>query len=170
MGFESLLFWVAGALAVIFAFTVVLAKNPVHSAIALVANFVMLAVEFMLLHAEFIAIVEVLVYAGAVMVLFLFVVTLLMASTKQPEEEGRGRLRMQRLFAGVLAAALVLVAGDVVLNLAHLPGARVATSAFGSISAFGSALFTRYLLPFELTALVLLVAVIGVVVLGRDHG
>lgn len=165
----NFIFWVAAAVAISMAIVVVTAKNSMHGVIALVANFVMLGVLFLLLHAEFLALVEILVYAGAVMVLFLFVVTLLFAGTKPPEE-GRGRnLRGQTVSAILLGGGILAL---VVFALAVKTTIGPTTNApnnFGSIFAFGQALFTTYLLPFELTALVLLVAVIGVVFLARER-
>jgi NADH-quinone oxidoreductase subunit J len=161
------IFWIAAVWTVLTSLAVISARNPVHSAVALVADFVGLGVLF--LHAEFLAVVEILVYAGAVMVLFLFVITLLMAGTRPPAE-GRGtNLPGQAPVAVALAVVLLgfvvyLVTGPRWLSA----GARV-SQGFGSIASFGLALFTRYLLPFELTALVLLVAIVGVVVLVREH-
>ena len=163
------IFWIAAVWTVLTSLVVVSAKNPVHSAVALVADFVGLGVLFLLLHAEFLAVVEILVYAGAVMVLFLFVITLLMAGTRPPAE-GRGENLPGQL---PVAVALAVVFLGVVVYLLTGPrwlsvGAHIAQG-FGSIASFGLALFTRYLLPFELTALVLLVAIVGVVVLVREH-
>ncbi len=169
---STVVFWLAAAVAIVGAGGVLLAKHPVHSALSLVLNLAALGVLFLLLHAEFLAVVEILVYAGAVMVLFLFVVTLLMAGTKTPRDEGRFRLAYQYLLAGLFGLILfvlvahALVGADWMSSLA----ATNAGGSFGSIAAFGTALFTKYLLPFELTAVVLLVAVIGVIFLGREHG
>ncbi|MDA8346420.1 MAG: NADH-quinone oxidoreductase subunit J [Thermaerobacter sp.] len=168
---SSVVFWLAAAVAIVGAGGVLLARNPVHSALSLVVNLAALGVLFLLLHAEFLAVVEILVYAGAVMVLFLFVVTLLMAGTKTPKEEHRFRLAYQFLLAGLFGFILLVLVAHVMLGadwISSLAGPNVGS--FGSIAAFGTALFTQYLLPFELTAVVLLVAVIGVIVLGREHG
>lgn len=167
MGF---IFWIAALVALAGAVGVVASKNPVHSALALVLNLGALGVLFLLLHAEFMAVVEILVYAGAVMVLFLFVITLLMAGTKPPPDDGRLRLGSQMLLAGILGLAIFVLVAHVLLGNARvneLVGPNAGS--FGSIAQFGTALFTKYLLPFELTAVVLLVAVIGVVVLGREQ-
>jgi NADH-quinone oxidoreductase subunit J len=162
----QVVFWVAAVWVVAMSIIVVAARNPVHSAVALVANMVGLGALFLLLHAEFLAVVEILVYAGAVMVLFLFVVTLLMAGTKPPAE-GRGQNLPGQVPVAVGLAAVLLALAAWTVAQGRGPVANVA-NAFGSIASFGLALFTKYLLPFELTALVLLVAIVGVVVLGRD--
>jgi NADH-quinone oxidoreductase subunit J len=159
----------AAVLCLFMGVVVVSAKNPMHGVIALVANFVGLGVLFLLLHAEFLAVIEVIVYAGAVMVLFLFVVALLMAGTRSPQEARSktlpGQVALAIAVVGVFAA-LVVFALAVHTVLAAPPPP---TTSFGSISNFGTALFTTYLLPFELTALVLLAAVIGVVFLARER-
>ncbi len=167
---STVVFWIAAVLAVVGAVGVVSTRNPVHTALSLVLTMLSLGVLFLLLHAEFLAVVEVLVYAGAVMVLFLFVVTLLMAGVKPPKEERHLRLAYQTLIAGLFGLILfVLVLHSIVGAgwVGTLAGPQ--GGSFGSIASFGTALFTRYLLPFELTAVVLLVAVIGVVVLGREQ-
>ena len=167
---STVIFWLAAAVALVGAGGVLLSRNPVHSALSLVLNLAALGVLFLLLHAEFLAVVEILVYAGAVMVLFLFVVTLLMAGTKTPKEEHRFRLAYQFLLAGLFGLILFALVAHVMVGGGGLTGvASPNAGSFGTIAAFGTALFTKYLLPFELTAVVLLVAVIGVIVLGREH-
>lgn len=165
----NVIFWIAAVIAVAMAVTVVAAKRPMHAVVALVANFVMLGVLFLLLHAEFLAIIEVIVYAGAVVVLFLFVVALLLTGVSAPREDEGPKLPAQTSLAIILGAAILCLAGFAVainLTLGPTPGVP---EAFGSITLFGEELFTTYLLPFELTALVLLVAVIGVVFLARER-
>ena len=135
----------AAVLCLFMGVVVVSAKNPMHGVIALVANFVGLGV------------------------LFLFVVALLMAGTRSPQEARSktlpGQVALAIAVVGVFAA-LVVFALAVHTVLAAPPPP---TTSFGSISNFGTALFTTYLLPFELTALVLLAAVIGVVFLARER-
>ncbi|MHB1841967.1 MAG: NADH-quinone oxidoreductase subunit J family protein [Sulfobacillus sp.] len=159
----------AGVLCLFMGVVVISAKNPMHAVIALVANFVGLGVLFLLLHAEFLAVIEVIVYAGAVMVLFLFVVALLMAGTRAPQESrGKnlpGQVPLALAATGVFAALVVFALAVRTVLVAPPPS----TTDFGSITNFGRALFTTYLLPFELTALVLLAAVIGVVFLARER-
>lgn len=147
----------------------VTAKQPVHSVIGLLANFAFLAVLYLSLSAEFIAVVQVLVYSGAILVLFVFVVALLSSGVK-PFDVGPNRLP-RLAFPAVLAGLAGF--GVVVWSAAHavwpssaaVTGPPGAADVFGSVADFGRALFGRYLLPFEMTALVLMVAVIGVVML-----
>jgi len=164
----NLIFWIAAVVAVAMALGVVTAKKPMHAVVALVVVFVMLGTLFLLLHAEFLAIVEVLIYAGAVVVLFLFVVALLLTGTGVPQGR-RDTLAGQVPWAIILGAAVLSLAVlGVAIGTTLGPAAHV-TSGFGGIAAFATALFTTYLLPFELTAVVLLVAVIGVVFLARER-
>ncbi len=159
----------AAALCLVMGVVVISARNPMHGVIALVANFLGLGVLFLLLHGEFVALIEVIVYAGAVMVLFLFVVTLLMAGTEPPKEGAGKNLPGQLLWAIVVIGALTALIGFVLAVRTVLTQPPPSTQAFGSITDFGRSLLTTYMLPFELTALVLLAAVIGVVFLARER-
>lgn len=159
-------FVIVGLAAIAAAIGVVTARNAVHSVLWLIAHLCSLAVLYLTLQATFLGLVQVLLYAGAVMVLFLFVLGLL-STRGETEDEGtpqpRG-LAGSAVVAAIVMAALLLVgaaAGEVVRSGA-LP------SDFGSVAAFGTALFGRYLLPFEATALALLIAVVGVVAIGQE--
>lgn len=162
-------FAILAVLAVAGALGVIAAKNPVHSVLALVVNFLALAVSYLLLSAEFMAVIQLIIYAGAIMVLFLFVIGLLTVR-RAPVEQALDRLKGQVPAAVAVAAALALllaaagVAAQGAAAKAGLPGG------FGTVAQFGRDLLTTHVLPFELTAFVLLVAVIGVVVLvGRKQ-
>ncbi len=160
---ELIIFYLFAAIAVIAALGVIALRNPVHSALALALVFVCLGAMYVLLNAPFIAAAQVMIYAGAILILFLFVIMLL-----APEpESGAGALRFQRAFAiifgGVLVLQLVAVLGNAVLP-ANIPSA-VTTS--GDVYAIGRKLFTDFLLPFEITSLLLLVAMVGVIVLAK---
>lgn len=143
---------------------VIASRQPVHSVVALIVNFAALAVLFLTLSAEFLAMIQVIVYAGAILVLFLFVITLLTVSNI-PVERGEGRLRFQigpTLLTSAAALALIAVG----VNVAWSSSAAVTPPPdFGTVGHFGAQLLTTHLLAFELTALVLLVAIIGVVVM-----
>ena len=161
------LFVVVGALAVASALSVVLLRNPVHSAVALTLNFVCVAVLYLSLQAEFLAAIQVIVYAGAIMVLFLFVVTLLSPGN----EETQDRLLGQRLLAPALALVLFVEVAIMVYSRA-LAGGPVtavtpATSGLTNPQLVGAAIFTTYLFPFEVTSLLLLIAVVGAIVLAK---
>ena len=165
---ERILFFVLAAIAIVSALGMLLSRNAVHSALFLVGNFATVAVFFLLLHAPFIAMVQVTVYAGAIMVLFLFVIMLLGAEQLRYL---KSKLPWQNPVAVTLGILFFLAVwffaqgvGGPVMTL----GGAEAKRAFGSPQAIGQLLFSGYLLPFELTSFLLLVAMIGAVVLTRD--
>lgn len=162
------LFFALGSLmAVAGASGVVAARKPVHGVIALILHFLGLAALYLTLQAEFLAVVQVIVYAGAVMVLFLFVVALLTAHAQTPETRP-GRLPGQGWLAGVIA--LLFLAALVPLGVAVAGRAGGWEGDFGGVIRFGRELLTTHVLAFEVLALVLMVAVIGVVILaGRPQ-
>jgi NADH-quinone oxidoreductase subunit J len=160
------LFLVLAVLSVIAAITVVLHPNPVKSALALVVTLFLLAVVFVLLEAHMIAALQIIVYAGAIMVLFLFVIMLLNLQTDDPEH-GRRRFALRALaWAGgaVLAIELALLTRG-----ATVGNAGAAPAGYGGAQAVAQSLFTDFLLPFELTSILLLVAVVGAVVLAQKQ-
>lgn len=165
---------------------VITAKNPVHSVVALLANFAALAVLYLTLSGEFLAMIQIIVYSGAILILFVFVIALLGAGTIVGDLEPN-RLAKVATPTVIVGSLALIVLGYALLHAQNpsgggmlgaatiLPGSQNqipavtitpgAEGAFGSVADFGRALFTTYLLPFELTAFVLLIAVIGVVVL-----
>ncbi len=141
-------------------------SNPFYSALALIGNLASLAVLYLLLAAEFVAAAQVLVYAGAVMVMFLFVIAYLGGRADAPWASGPS----VQSVAAVAAAAALLVEVIVVIGLAAsgtLGDAAQVPSSFGSPAAIGQAFLTDHLLAFELTSVVLLVAALGGVILGH---
>ena len=151
--------------AVFSAINVVAQPNPVHSALFLIANFFCIAVYYLLLSAQFLAVVQVIVYAGAIMVLFLFVITLLSPGR---EETGPNRLRALQLPAIALAIILGIgLAGVLMFNdVLGAPG-NVSPQDLGTVQTVGTQLFRGFLFPFEVTSLLLLVALLGAIVLGK---
>ncbi|MDO8683443.1 MAG: NADH-quinone oxidoreductase subunit J [Armatimonadota bacterium] len=164
---ELIIFVVLGAVAVGAGIAVVAARNPVHSALFLVVNFFCLAALFLVLSAEFVAVLQVLVYAGAIMVLFLFVIMLL--NVGGVLESLRDPLGSQRWLALLLGLGLVAeVTAMVISGAVKLPAPSGGIPAgFGSPSEVGLHLYSRYLFPFEVVSLLLLVAMVGVVVLNK---
>jgi NADH-quinone oxidoreductase subunit J len=165
---DALTFAVAAIVCVAGAFGVVLLRNPVHAALSLVATLFGVAVLFVEQDAQFLAAVQVIVYAGAIVVLFLFVIMLLGVDRK--EAIFADKLRFQRTTAGVLGV-LVLV---LVLLLAKTKWPTGAPSQTGKLTGsatnvadLGKSVFTTYLLPFEITSALLVIAVIGAVALSR---
>jgi NADH-quinone oxidoreductase subunit J len=160
---NAIIFWAAAVVAVAAAVRVITLKNPVSSVLHLIVTLVCLAVLFLQLSAEFIAALQVIVYAGAIMVLFLFVVMLL---NLRKDEFGVDPLWGVRFLGGL--AGIVLLAELVILlsgGTADVPQVPVA---FGGVRMVGLALFGEYLFPFELTSILLLAAAIAVVVAARD--
>lgn len=164
----SVLFIVAAFVAVAGAAGVVLAKSPVHSVLSLVLNFIALAVLFLSLQAEFMAAIQLIVYAGAVMVLFLFVVALLTARKEMPPSPVRW-LKNQEVLGAIFGLGLMGVLAAVVLSGSGAATAAALPAQFGTVTSFGYSLLTSNVFAFELIAFVLLVAVIGVVILVGRH-
>jgi NADH-quinone oxidoreductase subunit J len=157
-----ILFVVVAVLAVASALTVILHKNPVYCALALVNTLFLIAVLFVQLDAHLVAFLQIIVYAGAIMVLFLFVLMLLAVPDEVPLEGKRGFRSAAAVAALLLAAeAMAVVLGGHAQSVAPMP------VGFGSTEVLAERLFTAQLLPFELTSLLLLVAVVGAVVMAR---
>jgi NADH-quinone oxidoreductase subunit J len=163
---DVILFFIFAAIAVLAAINVVVQTHPISSAVSLIGVMGSLAVLYLLLGAEFIAAAQVIVYAGAVMVLFVFVIMLLNAGA----EVRRGRSFMASLLgAPVLIALLALLAWFV--QRIYPAGVTVHFGGFtgGSPADIGRALFTTYLLPFEITSILVLIAIVGAIVLARKE-
>jgi len=152
-------------------------RKPVYSVIGLLVHFSALAAMYITLSAEFLGVVQIIVYSGAILVLFLFVIALL-SSGVAPFSLGPNRMP----WATIPAAALVFVtciitivavgripSGAPTTPIANAVGVAGTANAFGSVADFGKALFTVHLLPFEITAFILMVAVIGVILLAGDQ-
>ncbi len=160
------LFFVLGAVALISGGLVVFQAHPLRSALWLIVNFFAVAGIYLLAHAEFIAAIQVIVYAGAIMVLFLFVIMLL--NLRHPEEAPVMPFYGQKLAGIILAGfvALLLIYG---YTRANLPPPREALAGLGNTESIARSLFTDYLLPFEVTSVLLLVAIVGAVVLAKSR-
>jgi NADH-quinone oxidoreductase subunit J len=169
MTIDLILFLILAVAAVATALGMLLSRNTVYSALFLVLNFGTVAVFYLLLGAPFIAMVQITVYAGAIMVLFLFVIMLLGADELKPDKG----LPWQRPLALLLAALLAVEAGYIVLVRARpdasiiLPGDAVNSA--DAMRQLGGLLFNQYLLPFEVTSILLLVAMVGAIVLTKKE-
>ena len=164
------LFLILAAIAVASAFGVIFNKNVLHSALSLLLNFGVLAVFYFILKAQFLAVAQILVYAGAVMVLFLFVIMLLGAELG---ESISSWLTMRNAFLVGLGLVLLTVIGTAVFEH-FIHGARgnftpEAIAEFGQVEMIGAILFTNYVLAFQLIAVLLSVGVIGIVWLARQQ-
>jgi NADH-quinone oxidoreductase subunit J len=162
---ERLMFDASAALAVLFATVMVVHRHPVKSVLALVVSFFGLAVSFVLLTAPFIAAIQVIVYAGAILVLFLFVLMLLNVPEETREREPRP---VQRALSGV---ALVVFAFLLLRLLRSYGSAGVLRrgSLSGEVAPLARLLFSRYLLPFEALSILLLAALVGAYVLAQQE-
>jgi NADH-quinone oxidoreductase subunit J len=169
--FGAITFYVVAALTVAGGVGVIAFKSPVHSALALLGTFVMVAVLFVLKHAEFLAAVQVLVYAGGIMVLYLFVIMLVRVKELRAEDVFLSGIAPLAILGGVLLGALIAI-GIVLGSMAAGGGDAAALqmvngTTIGNTEAVGWELYTRYLVPFEIVSVVLLVAMIGAIVFGR---
>jgi len=170
----DIIFYAFAFLAVCSALGVVLAKNPVGSLLFMVVTLAAIAVEFILLEAHFLGAVQIIVYAGAIMVLFLFVIMLLNLG-HDFERDIKGGLFAMLSFVVVGALAGLLVReqrGPVAPAGLDLPGATAIDAAqaeMGAVGAFAEPLFTTYVVPFEITGILLLVAIVGALVLAKRN-
>ncbi len=169
MPLESIFFFAIGSAAVIFAVLMVIQRNPLMSAIYLIGNFFCLALLYLLLRAQLLAILQILVYTGAIMVLVVFVIMLLNLGdeTRLTERYDLRKVLGLVLVLGFMVEILYLVTSHGGLDLPADPGA--AGLRVGTVESIGAALFGRFLLPFELVSLLLLAAIIGAVVLARKR-
>ncbi|MBK9715507.1 MAG: NADH-quinone oxidoreductase subunit J [Kouleothrix sp.] len=165
---ELVVFTITAIVAIIGAVAMLLSRNAIHSALFLLLNFSSIAVMYLLLRAPFLFAVQLIVYAGAIIVLFLFVVMLLGAERSEDE---RDRIAWQRPLALALGVLLLGETAYVVLSRSGTAlFAAVATGEdFASPMRVSEALFTTYLLPFEITSVILLAALVGVVVLHQPN-
>ncbi|MBI4727989.1 MAG: NADH-quinone oxidoreductase subunit J [Acidobacteria bacterium] len=163
---EKYLFWVMAVTALLSGLGMVMARNAVHSALMLVVNFFALAVFYVLLGAHFLAAVQIIVYAGAIMVLFLFVIMLMGVQREEPADEPIRFQRPLALLAGGALGGLLVFVIRTSFGLARF-AEQAGSSSAGNAQGIGRALFTSYLFPFEVTSILLIVAAIGVVVIGR---
>ncbi len=169
MNIDLILFLILALVAIATALGMLLSRNAVYSALFLVLNFATVAVFYLLLGAPFIAMAQITVYAGAIMVLFLFVIMLLGAESLAPSKA----LPWQRPLAGVLAFTLVVEAAYLLLVRGAPSGliARPAESvnSIDNLREMANLLFGQYLLPFEITSILLLVAMVGAIVLTKQE-
>ena len=161
------LFVAFGAAALVSSLLVILHRNPVTSALFLVLAFCSLAAIYLLMHAEFVGMVQIIVYAGAIMVLFLFVIMYL--NLKSDIETG-AQIAVRRS-AGWLIGAVLAAEALWLFSRRWAPGPATPPPLVpdGNTLAIGKLLYTRYLFPFEITSLVLLAAMVGVIVMGKGH-
>ncbi len=163
---HQVLFFVFAAVAVAGAINLLAQSHPIHSALSLIVVMASLAALFLLLGAEFVAAVQVIIYAGAIMVLFIFVIMLLNAGA----EEKTGYSRVAVIFGYPAVAVLAgILAWILVRNTRSAPGVRLGEFV-GTTQSIAHLLFRDFLLPFEVTSVLILIAIMGAVVLARREG
>ncbi len=166
---EAILFFILAAAAIVTAVLMILQRNPVMSALYLVANFFCIAALYLLLRAQLLAVLQVAVYAGAIMVLVIFVIMLLNLGEEQKLAE---RINVKTVLGIVLAFGFLLE----LLYLFLTPGSQALPEVIspnadliGTVESMGTALFGKFLLPFEVTSMLLLAAIVGAVILAKKQ-
>lgn len=163
---ETLFFLIVAAIAVICSILVITNKNPLNSALSLIMTFFCLATLYVMLEAPFMAAIQIIVYAGAIMVLFVFVIMLLNVRT---ESARRGK---HALFLGSMTGLLLLIQTWYLIGKSSLTGMKgpvdsALIARVGHTELIGTSLFTDFLLPFEITSILLLAAIVGAVILSK---
>jgi NADH-quinone oxidoreductase subunit J len=168
---EKALFIIFAVMAVATALNVLLQRSPLYSALSLIGTLASLSALYLTLRAQFIAAIQIVVYAGAIMVLFIFVIMLLNVPKDQPQIEKQKGLRLLAIpFAGLLIAEMFYVLRSVPPISMPPVATDAADRAVGTTWSIGTTLFTDYLLPFEVTSVLILMAVVGAMVLARREG
>ncbi|HVS47525.1 MAG TPA: NADH-quinone oxidoreductase subunit J [Candidatus Dormibacteraeota bacterium] len=157
------IFLIAAVMAVAGAIGVVAFQQPIRSVLSLVVVMLALSILFLLLSAQFVFVVQIIVYAGAVMVLFLFVIALFGPA----RELAKTQLRFQSWLAGVFVFVLLVLIWTMLQGIQYRQPERADLGVFGTVQSIAVGLFTTYLYPFELTSILLLVAAIGAIYLSR---
>lgn len=166
MGITQLLFWFLSVVALFSALMVITSKNPIYSVLWLIVTFFAISGHYILLNAQFLAIVNIIVYAGAIMVLFLFVI-MLMNLNKETEPQKNRWLKMAGAVAGgCLLLVLVAALKDTDIKQQQ---ALVNEGSIGLIKNLGKELFTTYVVPFEISSVLFLSAMVGAVVIGKKE-
>lgn len=164
MSLEAILFWILAVISILSAIGLVVAKNPVHSVLLLIVTFFTIAGLYVLLNAQFLAVVHIIVYAGAIMVLFLFVIMLMnLNATGEPQKNNLIK------FAGVVSGGLLLLVLVAALRTAGTGTLMQGSSDIGLIQNLGKALFSDFVLPFEVSSILFLSAMVGAIVIGKKE-
>jgi NADH-quinone oxidoreductase subunit J len=166
MNITEILFWLLSVMALFGAMMVIISKNPVYSVLWLIVTFFAISGHYIVLNAQFLAIVNIIVYAGAIMVLFLFVI-MLMNLNKSVEPQKNRWIR----FAGAVAGGCLLLVLVAALKDSEVKNnvATVNQGNIGLIKNLGKELFTTYVVPFEISSILFLSAMVGAVVIGRKE-
>lgn len=164
MSSTQYIFWFLSFLAIISALVVVFARNPVHSVLSLIITFFAIAGHYLLLNAQFLAAVHIIVYAGAIMVLFLYVLMMLNLN-RETEPHKSNYIK----FISAIAAGLLLLTLVAAFKGAEIPGVASGNSDIGLVENLGRVLFGEFLLPFEVSSILFLAAMVGAVYLSKKN-
>jgi NADH-quinone oxidoreductase subunit J len=164
MNTQQVIFLVLSAISLASAMGVILTKNPVTSVLCLILTFFTIAGHYVMLNAQFLAVVHIIVYAGAIMVLFLFVI-MLMNLNADVEPQKRNWLK----YAGAISGGTLLVILVAALRDASMPSLQSGSSDIGLIANLGKTLFHEYVVPFEISSVLFLSAMVGAVVIGKKE-
>ena len=162
MNLTEILFWALAAISLFSAIMVITSKNPVYSVLWLILTFFTISGHYILLNAQFLAIVNIIVYAGAIMVLFLFVIMLMNLNKDTEPQKNRWMKMAGAIAGGSLLLVLVAALRDVEANTAQVGYGNI-----GLIENLGKVLFTDYVVPFEISSILFLSAMVGAVVIGK---
>jgi len=160
----SLIFYILAAIAIISALVMVFSKNPVNSVIALIVTFLAIAGHYILLNAQFLAVVHIIVYTGAIMVLFLFVIMLL-DMNRENEPHKKWTTKIAAVLSGGLLLLVLLAA---LKKLTIMPTQHAVNNNMGLVHDLGQVLFKDFSLPFEATSVLFLAAMVGAMILGKQ--
>ena len=159
------LFGILSFMSIMFALMVVFTRNPIHSVLYLVLTFFCIAGHYLLMNAQFLAVVHIAVYAGAIMVLFLFVIMLMNLN----EDTEPQKTMTAKLIAGVIGGLLLLVLVGALKGTEQLNITKYGYSEAGLMKNLGRVLFNEYLFPFEIVSVLLLAALVGAIMLGKKE-
>ncbi len=165
MPVSEILFWFLTALALFSALMVVFSNNPVHSVLWLIMVFFAISGHYILMNAQFLAIVNMIVYAGAIMVLFLFVIMLMNMNTETEPQKSQWMKMAAAISGGAMMLVLIAALKDNVGAVSRTSG----EGGIGLIKNLGKVLFTEYVVPFEISSILFLSAMVGAVVLGKKE-
>ena len=166
MNLELIAFLILAAAAIVSAVLMITRKNPVTSALYLVLNFFIIAVLYLFLRAQFIAVIQITVYAGAIMVLFLFVIMLLNLGD---DKLLKWKLNSKRTIATLMGLALLAEILFYVMSFTSASGMSQGAESTGTVESIGKILYNGYLFPFEITSVLLLAAIVGAIFLAKKQ-
>lgn len=159
------IFGILSFLAIMFALMVVFSRNPVNSVLYLVMTFFCIAGHYLLLNAQFLAIVHIVVYAGAIMVLFLFVIMLMdLNQDSEPQKTW-----LTKIIAGIAGGLLLFVLVGALKGTEQINLSTYGSSQIGTVKNLGRVLFSEFLFPFEITSILLLAAMVGAIMIGKKE-